>query len=252
MNRFFGSIKKFLSKNYWIQPVLLVAVVFVLVFSIQGITNLVNDISDKLSGKDQCNTCTDVSYSDVEAKIEDATDEIPVFVLITTAECSSCVDVYTRLDRYVRNNPQYQVFRIEIQEAPSEEQTGNETIYDDETLTEAKYEELRMSIYDWLKNPENDVETEDRPAGELADFSITAPTLIKYGANKEILDINAKIKTTSSSGVDKTYENIADFFRGAGYPATVAAFPWWAWGLCIAGGAGAIFAVILFIRKRKH
>lgn len=251
MNRFFGAIKKFFAKNYWLQPVLLVAVVFILVFSIQGITTLVNNISDTLSGKDKCNTCTDVSYADVEAKIEDATDEIPVFVLITTDECASCVDVYTRLDRYIRKFPQYQVFRIEIQEN-SEESEADNVVYDDTTLTKEKYEALRMNIFDWLKNPENDVDSDDRPTGEFSSFSINTPTLIKYGSNGEILDINAKITTTSSSGVDKTYENIAEFFNGAGYPATVAAFPWWAWGLCIAGGAGAIFAVILLIRKRKN
>lgn len=250
MKRFFGAIKKFFAKNYWLQPVLLVAIVFILVFSIQGFTALFNNISDQLSGKDKCNTCTDVSFDDVMDEVADATDEAPVFVLITTDECAECVSAYKYIDRWLRANPDYRIFRIEIQENDEKTEVDN-PVYDDETITKEKLDTLKMDIYDYLKYSPN-VEKDDRPTADTStDFAITCPTLVRYGSNGLIVDVEEKIVITSTSGLNNTYENISEFFEDAAPLAGHSTFPWWAWALCIGGGAGVIFAIVLVILKRK-
>lgn len=251
MRKVFGYIKKFFAKNYWLQPVLLVAAVFLLVFSIQWATELFTNISDELSGKDKCNTCTDVSFADAMEEASEATDDAPVFVLVTTDDCAECVTVYTYIDRFLRAHPEYKVFRIEIQENADETQVGKE-VYDDETLTKEKLDTLKMDVYDFLKYSDERVESSERPSASTStDFALTTPTLIRFGKNGTIYDVTEKIHSTSSSGLVQTYDNLVEFFEGAEPKDYVAPFPWWGWALCIGGGAGIIFAVVLFVLKRK-
>jgi len=256
MSRFFGSIKKFLSKNYWIQPVLLVAVIFALVFSIQGITTLVEKISDSISGEGKCTQCKDITYEQLEDKVETATNDSPVIVLITTDDCAACEVVYKKLDVFVKNNPEYKIFRIEIQENEEKTQVGKE-VYDDETLTKAKLDALKMNIFEWLKYEDN-TELNNKPSADTAnDFNITAPTLVVFGSEQEGYESNQVIKvlenitTTSSSGKDTTIDTLREFFTGVNVGNYKEPFPWWGWALCIGGGVGIIFTVFLVIKKNK-
>ncbi len=258
MSRFFGFIKKFLSKNYWLQPVLLVAVIFALVFSIQGITNLVEKIGNSISGEGKCTDCKDITYEQLEGLLEEATDENPVVVLVTTDDCAACENVYKKIGAFlkIKDYKGYQFFRIEIQENEEKTQVGKE-VYDDETLTKAKLDALKMNIFEWLKSDENEG---DKPSADTAnDFNITAPTLVVFGDSSDSYESNQVIKvlenitTTSSSGKDTTITTLIEFFDGIKKSNHTVGFPWWGWALCIGGGVGVLFTIFLVIKKtRKH
>ena len=254
MSRFFELIKKFLSKNYWLQPVLLVAVIFALVFSIQGITTLVENISSSLSGEGKCTQCKDITYEQLEAKLEDATDESPIIVLITTDDCAECEAVYKKLDVFVKNNPEYKVFRIEIQEDEEESQVGKE-VYDDDTLTKAKLDALKMNIFEWLKD--SDKTGLNNKPDDYTSFNIKAPTLVVFGSEQEgyddsrVIKVLENIRTTSNSGKDTTIDTLREFFTDVNIGNYKEPFPWWAWALCIGGGVGVLFTVFLVIKKNK-
>ena len=260
MSRFFGFIKKFLSKNYWLQPVLLVAVIFALVFSIQGITNLVEKIGNSISGEGKCTDCKDITYEQLEGLVEEATNDNPVVVLITTDDCAACENVYKKISAFLdmKDYKGYKIFRIEIQENEEKTQVGKE-VYDDETLTKTKLDALKMNIFEWLKYEDN-TELNTKPSADTAnDFHITAPTLVVFGNASDAYDSNKVIKvlenitTTSSSGKDTTITTLIEFFDGVKEGNHSVGFPWWGWALCIGGGVGVLFTIFLVIKKtRKH
>ena len=260
MSRFFGFIKKFLSKNYWLQPVLLVAVIFALVFSIQGITTLVEKIGNSISGEGKCTDCKDITYEQLEGLLEEATDENPVIVLVTTDDCAGCQNVYKKISAFldIKAYKDYKFFRIEIQENEEKTQVGKE-VYDDETLTKAKLDSLKMNIFEWLKY-EDETGLNNKPSADTAnDFAITAPTLVVFGSsqgsydNNQVIKVLEKITTTSDSGKDTTITTLIEFFDGVVAGKHNVGFPWWGWALCIGGGVGVLFAIFLVITKtRKH
>jgi hypothetical protein len=256
MSRFFGFIKKFLSKNYWLQPVLLVAVIFALVFSIQGITTLVEKIGNSISGEGKCTDCKDITYEQLEGLLEEATDENPVIVLVTTDDCAGCQNVYKKISAFldIKAYKDYKFFRIEIQEDEEKTQVGKE-VYDDETLTKAKLDALKMDIYEWLKEKDN-TDLNTKP-GEYDSFQIKTPTLVVFGSeqsgyeNNQVIKVLENITTTSNSGKDTTIDTLRKFFTDVNIGDYKEPFPWWAWALCIGGGVGAIFAIFLVIKKNK-
>lgn len=258
MSRFFGFIKKFLSKNYWLQPVLLVAVIFALVFSIQGITTLAEKIGNTITGEGKCTDCKDITYEQLEGLLEEATDETPVIVLVTTDDCASCERVYKKLEAFlnIKAYKDYKIFRIEIQEDEEKTQVGKE-VYDDDTLTKAKLDALKMNIFEWLKY-EDKTGLNNKPSADTAnDFNITAPTLVVFGSSSDAYDGNQVIKvlenitSSSDSGKDTTISTLVEFFDGIEAYNHSVGFPWWGWALCIGGGVGVLFAIFLVIVKTK-
>lgn len=258
MSRFFNYIKKFLSKNYWIQPVLLVAVIFALVFSIQGLTTLIEKIGNSLSGEGKCTDCKDITYEQLETVLEETTDAEPIIVLITTDDCATCQNVYDKLEAFLNIDEykDFKIFRIEIQENEEETQVGKE-VYDDETLTKAKLDALKMNIFEWLKYEDN-TDLNKKPSVDTAnDFSITAPTLVVFGGkqeayeNSQVIKVLENISTTSASGKDTTISTLIEFFDGIAPSNYTIGFPWWGWALSIGGGVGVLFAIFLVIKKNK-
>ena len=70
MKKFFAAIGQFLKTNYWLQPLLLVVIVFVLVFSLQGFDSVIESIKNWISPHSKCSECTSLKYDKAKARVQ--------------------------------------------------------------------------------------------------------------------------------------------------------------------------------------
>jgi flavoprotein len=91
MKSFWEKVTKLLADNYWLQPVLLVSLVFVLVFSLQAVPGIVNTVQGWFETNEECEECEFVDYTTVAGEITRSSN---TYVLITQKGCSACQEFY--------------------------------------------------------------------------------------------------------------------------------------------------------------
>ncbi len=125
------KIKKALENNYWLQPVILVALVFALIFAVQGITSSAKaaKIEKEANAGKPCPHCTTAVYGDVISLIESGKD---TYVLITQETCASCEKAYPIIEKFISSyKDDFIFYTIDVEK--------NEDKYNDETITDETF-----------------------------------------------------------------------------------------------------------------
>ena len=177
-----GKIKHMLRTNYWLTPLLLVALVFALVFGISKIPALSDTIKGWFSKHEECEECTTATYEEFQNKLQNNEDGKIFYVLVTSEGCEGCDDFYPVLDKFLATNSKDNSIDIIVIDITIDEDEK----YNDSTLDDAKLEGLKTTIKDFNN-------------GDLV-----APSIIKY-EGKNIKDIH--------SGATKDYNALKDFFN---------------------------------------
>ena len=129
MKKFFATIGRFLKNNYWIQPLLLVLIVFILVFSLQGFDSVINSIRNWISPNSKCSACTSMKYDKAKEKLAAIKDEEALYVLVYEDDCEACKNIYQKLNNYIKANG-LTVYSINIGIKKENSLTGEVTYYD--------------------------------------------------------------------------------------------------------------------------
>ncbi len=128
MKAFMEKIKKALKNNYWLQPVLLIVLVFAMVFGLQAIPGFVSTIKGWFTQQEGgCPNCTVSTFDNANSKIQ-KDDE--VYVLITQTTCVNCTKAYPIVNKFLGSYKNYSVLIVDIQK--------NSDDYIDSTITDEK------------------------------------------------------------------------------------------------------------------
>ncbi|MDD3383654.1 MAG: thioredoxin family protein [Bacilli bacterium] len=171
MKEFFGKIKKTIKNNYWLQPLLLVLLVFVLVFSLQGVPSLVETVKGWFNPTSGCKSCTTATYDSAITATEGSDD---TYVLVTQTSCSACESFYPVVNKFLATYPDYKIYVIDVE--------YSDDAYNDSTLSDAKIYEfgalinvaITTSGYSSIYNSSSDT------------YAISTPTLVKFNDGKAL------------------------------------------------------------------
>jgi len=171
MKEFFGKIKKTIKNNYWLQPLLLVLLVFVLVFSLQGVPSLVETVKGWFNPTSGCKSCTTTTY-DSAVTATQSTDD--TYILVTQASCSACESFYPVVNKFLATYPDYKIYVIDVE--------YGDDAYNDSTLTDDK-------IYDFGRLINVAITTSGYSSiysSSTDTYSISTPTLVKFNTGKAL------------------------------------------------------------------
>lgn len=169
MKTFFKKISELIKNNYWLQPLLLVALVFALVFGISQFSSLATFFEKLFDTEEYPTTCEEVTYTEAVTKW-DATDndtadtaDDSYILLIGSTDCAACQTFYPILNDYLAINDQFKVDYINVAEDTDYvgeyffldvfqwfpiESTYNKNItyYEDKTLNSDSYDVLESDV----------------------------------------------------------------------------------------------------------
>lgn len=182
IKNFFSKIKDFIGKNYWLQPVLLVAIVFAVVFSITGISDLFTTIKGWFTpNTDTCIRCTSYrssQYNLFHTAINAATDEQdPVFIVITQNNCSSCSTLYPLLNRFLDANRDFRIYQLKM------EYNDQGDIIFDSINSKSDYTALAQALYDVALGNGDSASSLQSAMFNGTEISFATPTLLIYANN---------------------------------------------------------------------
>ena len=99
---FFSKIWNYIKNSAWIQPILIVVVIFIVLFSLNPIANAIRTGWDKLTTVNKMEQITFQEYTDMvkaQADNEDAEDLVFVF---TSSSCDVCPIFYRSVNEYLK------------------------------------------------------------------------------------------------------------------------------------------------------
>lgn len=190
MKSFWDKVTKLLADNYWLQPVLLVSLVFVLVFSLQAVPGIVSTVQGWFETNEECENCEFTTYSDVAGEITRTSN---TYVLITQKGCSACQEFYPVVDRFLEANEDINILVIDIEKIAD--------IYTDATLTDENLYEFGKLVDVGITS--SNFATIYNANTDFYDF--LTPTLVEFNTNKAVKAIVGSVD----------YVTLADFFDRA-------------------------------------
>lgn len=213
MKKFFATIGRFLKNNYWIQPLLLVLIVFILVFSLQGFDSVINSIRNWISPNSKCSACTSMKYDKAKEKLAAIKDEEALYVLVYEDDCEACKNIYQRLNNYIKANG-LTVYSINIGIKKENSLTGEVTYYDNSLGLDAdgngqdELAELAESVRLYLVNY-----TDSSVSKTAYTYSLAKPTLIRFVKGED----GATVQGALSDSSKFTTEYLKEFTSAENY-----------------------------------
>jgi hypothetical protein len=190
MKSFWEKVTKLLADNYWLQPVLLVSLVFVLVFSLQAVPGIVNTVQGWFETNEECEECEFVDYTTVAGEITRSSN---TYVLITQKGCSACQAFYPVVDRFLVANPDIRLLVLDIEKIAD--------IYTDPTLTDENIYEFGKLVDVGVTS--SNFSTIYNASTDFYDF--LTPTLVEFNTNRATKALVGSVD----------YVTLADFFGRA-------------------------------------
>jgi thiol-disulfide isomerase/thioredoxin len=190
MKSFWEKVTKLLADNYWLQPVLLVSLVFVLVFSLQAVPGIVNTVQGWFETNEECEECEFVNYTTVADEITRSSN---TYVLITQKGCAACQAFYPIVDRFLVANPDIRLLVVDIEKIAD--------IYTDPTLTDENIYEFGKLVDVGVTS--SNFNTIYNASTDFYDF--LTPTLVEFNDNRASKALVGSVD----------YVTLADFFGRA-------------------------------------
>jgi len=190
MKSFWDKVTKLLADNYWLQPVLLVSLVFVLVFSLQAVPGIVNTVQGWFETNEECEECEFVNYSTVAGEITRSSN---TYVLITQKGCAACQAFYPVVDRFLVANPDIRLLVLDIEKIAD--------IYTDPTLNDENIYEFGKLVDVGVTS--SNFNTIYNASTDFYDF--LTPTLVEFNTNRATKALVGSVD----------YVTLADFFGRA-------------------------------------
>jgi len=111
---FFGKIKNYINNTAWIQPILIVIIIFVVLFSLNPITEGIKKGWAKITA---INNMEKITYQEYIEKVEaQAKGEEGNFVVVFgQSECEDCPVLYKSMNEYLKNaSDDFDVYYVDL------------------------------------------------------------------------------------------------------------------------------------------
>lgn len=131
MKKFFGKIINYIKNTAWIQPLLIVCVIFLILFLLQPIANGISSIVSCIGNKNSMTEVTFKEYTElVEEAAQNGTDEDPIqFIVVFTQDgCEHCEAMRPYINHYIQRNEDVQFYNVDVTFNSSKSRFNDKTI----------------------------------------------------------------------------------------------------------------------------
>ena len=117
MKKFFGKIINYIKNTAWIQPLLIVCVIFLILFLLQPIANGIGSIVSCIGDKNSMTEITFKEYTEMEEEAaQKGTDDDPIefIVVFTQDDCSHCAAIKPYINHYIKRNDDVKMYNVDV------------------------------------------------------------------------------------------------------------------------------------------
>lgn len=111
---FFKKIKDYIKNTAWIQPILIVIVIFVVLFSLNPLTTAIKNGWTKLTSVNKMET---ISYGEYVEKVNEAADD-EKFVVVFTSNDGTCADLFDSMNEFLKSDEyksaDFKVYNVDL------------------------------------------------------------------------------------------------------------------------------------------
>lgn len=197
IGKFFVSIWNWIKNTAWVQPLLIVALIFGVIFSIQPISNAIKAAQQSTKELNFYNSHR-ITYENMKKKVEEVND----FIVIYESEtCANCEKLEKIIHRYYTNseNRSKIFYAIDI---------DSDEFEDNKSLEGEIIEEIE-AVYNQYTAEEN-----KNPDYQFHPEEIVTPTLVRY-VDGAIFDVRLGINLPSGTSDIATTSSYTDFVEFA-------------------------------------
>lgn len=222
MKKFFASIGRFLKNNYWLQPLILVAIVFILVFSLQGFQGTVDTIKGWFSPNSTCKQCEKVKVDETNKYLSEISDDEVIYVLYYSKDCEACTTANGALNLFIKsyNKDQSAAGKDEVTvyavnygvKEYYEVNTDEPKKFYDKNMTVEAYEQISEDVRVYLAESNPETVTGKNPYTYL----ISTPTLVRYVKGATSYEVDNVLFSDEDANVSNYFNqaNLKAFFNG--------------------------------------
>ena len=220
---FFGKIFNWVKETAWIQPLLVVGLIFGIIFSIPSISSGIKDLSDN-SGKYAFINKNDITAEDFlkyeeEGKLEEEYGQKFLLILVEE-DCSACTKAENGIkyfvNTYYANKAEHEkpVVKFMYAYTPDFEYNEDDKDYKDVPHYYKWLEEnvTNLDLINKLTTGESDDVTDQDYSDDLTNGDVPTPTMILY-ENGNIIDVYFGINGTEKVVIA---EFVSDFYYHEG------------------------------------
>ena len=221
MKKVFQAIGRFFKKNYWIEPLLLVAIVFIVVFSLEGVGGVFETIKSWFSPNSICKKCERVTVNKVfdgeEIKVNEGEKVYIYFYEKSTTE-NDMEDANKAMNDALKalkkSNQGVTVYGVNYAvKSYYEVNTDNVKKWYDRKMDQAKYDEIADLVKEWMESEELSFTDAD-----LNSDIVPTPTLVCFtkvnGKVKVEYALRGTSEITNQTNLLKFLEGKFDDLRG--------------------------------------
>jgi len=223
----FGKVRDYIKNTAWIQPLLIVVVIFLVLFLLNPIKNGISDLWNNITTYSKMETITFEEYTQ---KIEAAKDkeDSKILVVFIANDCDHCDAMYPVMNKYIKERTYgFEIYSVNLS---TKTKNNGDVIYKkDKTAgyasgnatNDATYA-LDERIQDWNESVNTDTSllTEVTYDDDWTGYKYTylsTPLFVWYINGSEVKICNTfDSKVSTNSDGDKDYESFKSFisFKG--------------------------------------
>ena len=115
VKEFFKKLAAQIKNTAWIQPILIVIVIFVILFSLNPLTNAIKKGWTSLTSVNKMET---ISYQEYVEKVNNAQDGEKFVVVFTTKGDETCADLFDSMNEFLKGstykNGDFKVYNVSL------------------------------------------------------------------------------------------------------------------------------------------
>lgn len=150
---FFSKVGNYIKNTAWIQPLLIVVIIFVVLFSLGPITNGIKSAWNSIS---TTNDMDKISYKEYIEKVNNANDDDKMIVVFSQKNCDICPSFYKSMNYYLKNTynkGEFTIYNVDLSTKDSEVKI-NGTKY-------KVYKDTTLGLVSPLNNSKEDILAQD-------------------------------------------------------------------------------------------
>lgn len=201
---FFARVGNYIKNTAWIQPLLIVIVIFVLLFSLAPITGCTKSFWARVT---TVNKMDKISYKEYIEKIKGSKEDDKFIIVFTQENCDVCPMFYKNMNDYLKNDygkkaQDFEIFNVDLSTKSSKVKINGSKyqVYKDKTLglvSPTSYASNEIIAQDYAKKLDERIKTfnerafdganssELEPVSESAYTYLSTPLVIWYEGGLE-------------------------------------------------------------------
>lgn len=193
IGHFFRAIWRWIINTAWVQPLLIVGIIFGVIFSINPVvsffSNLFKEDNEITLYRDR-----EIEYTELQEKIENGEDFIVIFF---RDDCSGCESILPSVNNFYKDNSSLKQNFFTID-------THNEDFVDDTEAYGDILDDIAVS-YNEYTDPKYKLDSSDYPS------TFSTPTIAKY-VDGLVNDVRLGIESSDTNG--SIYVQFSEFVKG--------------------------------------